>query len=122
MIYKRIASICFALAFIAAIGVFTDYFSDFITRSQAKYGILIFGGIAFLMNLLSFRLDETANSSFNLLFWIGAVILFVGLIAKMQAADYSFYIILLGILTIGLSYVYNPFAKKEEDSNDLLDR
>lgn len=121
MIYKRIASICFALAFFSAIGVFTDYFSDYVSKGEAKFGVLIFGAVAFLMNLLAFRTDESSTSSYNLLFWIGTIILFVGLIAKMQNFSFSFYIIILGILTVGLSYVYNPFNKKEDDSDDLLD-
>jgi hypothetical protein len=43
MIFKRIASIGFAIAFILAIAVFTDLLSGIISKTNAKYGIIVFG-------------------------------------------------------------------------------
>lgn len=120
MIFKRIGAICFAMAFILAIGVFTNYFSAFITKPQAKMGIIIFGGIALLMNLLAFRYDPNSESN-NLVFWLGTVIIFIGLIFKIQNRHYDQYVLIAGIFVVALSYFFNPFKKSEEKDDDLLD-
>lgn len=120
MIFKRIGAICFALAFILAIGVFTDYLSDIISKANAKWGIIIFGGIALLMNLLSFRYDPDSESN-NLIFWIGSVLIFVGLILKISHQQYDQYVLLGGIFVVALSYFFNPFKKEEGADDDLLD-
>ena len=121
MIFKRIASVCFAIAFILAIAVFTNYLGDIISKQNAKYGIIVFGGIALLMNLLSFRFDKNTENN-NPVFWVGSVLIFVGLILKMQNQILNQYILIAGLSIVGLSYFYNPF-KKEEDTvdDDLLD-
>ncbi|MGV3630725.1 MAG: hypothetical protein ACO1O6_05950 [Bacteroidota bacterium] len=120
MIFKRIGAICFALAFILAIGVFTNYFSAFISKPNAKIGIIICGGIALLMNLLAFRYDPNSESN-NLVFWLGTVIIFIGLIFKIQNRHYDQYILIAGIFVVALSYFFNPFKKSEEPDDDLLD-
>ncbi|MES2588384.1 MAG: hypothetical protein V4622_05335 [Bacteroidota bacterium] len=118
MIYKRIASICFAIAFILAIGVFTNYLSVFISKTNAKYGIIVFGGIALLMNLLAFRYDSKSEN--NLIFWAGTVIIFIGLIFKIQNNSLNQFILIGGMLVVGLSYFYNPLSK-DKKNDDLLD-
>ncbi|TNE54237.1 MAG: hypothetical protein EP338_08720 [Bacteroidetes bacterium] len=121
MIYKKISSICFALAFLCAVPVFTNYFSDYISPITAKYGILIFGGIAFLANILAFQ-SEGKNANYNLIFWIGSIIVFAGLIFRIMHWPYGYILIILGGLVLGVSFFYNPFANREEDDkNDLLD-
>jgi hypothetical protein len=118
MIFKRIASICFAIAFILAVAVFTTYFSGIISRGNARVGIIIFGGLALLMNLLSFRYDSKSDN--NIIFWVGSVIIFVGLILKMQRNSINQVIIIIGMLIVALSYFYNPL-KEESKNDDLLD-
>ena len=120
MIFKRIASICFAVAFILAIAVFTNYLEGIISKYNAKYGIIIFGGTALLMNLLSFRFDKS-NENNNPVFWVGSVLIFVGLILKMQDQFLNQYILIAGLFVVGLSYFFNPFKKEEETNDDLLD-
>lgn len=120
MIFKRIGSICFALAFILAMAVFTDVFNGIISKANAKYGIIIFGAIAMLMNLLSFRYDENSENN-NPIFWVGSVIVFVGLIFKMQHWSFDQYILIGGIFVVGLSYFFNPFKKSDEKDDELLD-
>lgn len=120
MIFKRIGAVCFALAFISAIGAFT-HVTNLISQSDARYLVIIFGAIALLMNLLSFRYDQS-NENSNLLYWIGTFVVFAGLILKMQRFNYSEYILIAGLLVIGLSYFYNPFQQNKDESNDdLLD-
>lgn len=119
MIFKRIASIGFAISFILAIAVFTDVFDGIISKANAKYGIIVFGGIALLMNLLSFKYDQNSENN-NIVFWIGSVIVFVGLIFKIQNFPYNQVLLVIGILIVGLSYFFNPFKNKEKN-DDLLD-
>jgi heme/copper-type cytochrome/quinol oxidase subunit 4 len=119
MIFKRIASIGFAISFILAIAVFTDVFSGIISKTNAKYGIIVFGGIALLMNLLSFKYDQHAENN-NIIFWVGSVIIFVGLIFKLQHYPFNQLLLIVGIFTVTLSYFFNP-TKKPEKNDELLD-
>jgi chromate transport protein ChrA len=118
MIFKKIAAICFALAFVLAIGVFTNYFQGFISKYNAKYGIVVVGGIALLMNLLSFKYDSKSDN--NIIFWIGLVVIFSGLILKMSSNPLNPVVLIAGMLIVALSYFFNPFDKRESNE-ELLD-
>jgi len=121
MIFKRIGSVCFAFAFLLAIIVMTGYGSDIISKSMARMGIILFGAIALLMNLLSFRYDPQAEGN-NLIFWIGSAIIFVGLIFKMQHYPFNQIILIVGLGVAGLSFFYNPFKKESNQDDELLDQ
>jgi len=122
MIFKRIGSICFALAFMLAIVVFANVGAEYIPREIAKTGMIISGGTALLMNLLSFRYDSYTENN-NLVFWIGSVLVFAGLIMKIRYIPYNQMILIAGLGIVGLSYFYNPFAKKDTQPEDeLLDQ
>lgn len=122
MMFKRVGSICFAFAFLLAIVVFTNYGAQIIPRSLAKIGMIVFGGIALLMNLVSFRYDKSSEN--NPVYWIGSVGIFAGLILKMNRIQYNQFLLFAGIFIVGLSFFYNPFAKKNANQNDdeLLDQ
>lgn len=121
MIFKRLGAILFALAFICAIGIFTNFFSGFMPKNVAKWGVIILGGAAMLMNLLSYRFDQDTESN-NPVFWIGSVMVFIGLIFKIQHWPYSQYLLIAGLFVTGMSYFFNPFKKQDDESNDdLLD-
>jgi heme/copper-type cytochrome/quinol oxidase subunit 4 len=121
MIFKRIGSIGFAFAFILAIVVMTGYGSDIISRSTARMGIILFGAVALLMNLLSFRYDPQSEGN-NLIFWMGSAIIFVGLVFKMQHYPYNQLILVIGLGVAGLSFFYNPFKKDSDQDDELLDQ
>ncbi len=122
MLFKRLGSICFAVAFLLAIVVFTNYGGNFIPRYLAKTGMIIFGGTALLMNLISFRFDKSSEN--NPVYWIGSVGIFVGLILKMNRVPFSQFLLIAGIFIVGLSFFYNPFAKNNSTQKDdeLLDQ
>lgn len=121
MIFKRIGSVCFALGFLLAIVVFTNYGSSIIPKYYAKMGIILFGGIALLMNLFSFRYDSVSEN--NIVFWLGSVGIYTGLILKMKSVPYNQVILMVSIVIVGFSYFYNPFAKKDTTQEDeLLDQ
>lgn len=121
MIFKRIGAICFAIGFLLAIVVFTNYGSGIIPKYYAKVGMMILGGIALLMNLLSIRFDPQSDNNF--IFWIGTVGIFCGLIMKIMHWPFSQVFLLGGIAVVSLSYFYNPFSKKDTTQEDeLLDQ
>ena len=122
MIFKRLGSICFAIAFLLAIVVFTNYGASFIPRYLAKTGMIIIGGIALLMNLISFRFDKSSEN--NPIYWIGSMLVFVGLIFKMNNLIYNEFVLIIGIFIVGLSFFYNPFAKANitQKDDELLDQ
>lgn len=121
MIFKRIGSVCFILGFALAVFVFTNIGAGIIPRYYAKIGIIIFGGIALLMNLLSFRYDSQSEN--NIVYWIGTVGIFSGLIMKMMHWPMSQIILIAGIVIVAVSFFYNPFGKKDTAREDeLLDQ
>lgn len=121
MIFKRIGMFCFALGFLLAIIVFTNYGSDLIPKYYAKTGIIVFGGIALLMNLLALRFDPASEN--NIIFWVGTAAIYAGLILKMKGFYFNRMILLGGILVVAFSYFYNPFARKDTTQEDeLLDQ
>ena len=121
MIFKRIGSLCFALGFVMAIFVFTNIGMGLIPRHYAKTGMIVLGAIALLMNLLSFRYDSQSDS--NILYWIGTVAIFCGITMKIMHWPFSMILIYSGIGIVGLSFFYNPFAKKDTTQEDeLLDQ
>ncbi len=121
MVFKRIGKICFAVGFLFAIFAFTNYGVQFISKNSAQTGMLIFGALAILMNLISMRFDP--DSDRNILYWVGVVFVFCGLILQMKSIPYVAFFIIGGVFLIGFSLLYNPFSKKKEQQDDeLLDR
>lgn len=122
MLFKRLGAVAFAVAFFFAIGAFTSYFVGFLPRGTARIGMLGAGALAMLFNVLAFRTNAEKESS-NLLFWLSSFVLFTGLIFKMMHWSGSSIIILIGIISTGISYFYNPFSTSDRTSNeDLLDQ
>lgn len=122
MMFKRLGSVFFAIAFLLAIVVFTNYGSKLIPRDIAKIGMIISGGIALLMNLISFRFDKSSEN--NPVYWVGSVGIFVGLVMKMNRIQYDQLMLIAGVFIVGLSFFYNPFAKNNTTQKDdeLLDQ
>jgi len=120
MILKRIAAICFAIAFLMAIVMFTGVGSDMISRSLAKLIFLIVGACGLLLNLFSFRYGKH-RAEFNFFYWLGSLILFTGLTFMIMHWPYGFMIVLAGMATVGISFFYNPQIDENEKRDDLLD-
>lgn len=82
--------------------------------------MLIFGALAILMNLISIRFDPDSDQ--NLVYWIGVVFAFCGLIMQMKFISYGMFFIIAGVFLIGLSLIYNPFSKKKRQDDEILDQ
>ena len=119
MIFKRIASTFFAFAFLMAIVLFTGTGSQYIGSSTARIIFLGAGAIGLVLNLISFRFGKH-NAGFNLFFWLGSIVIFIGLTFMMMHFPYSMVILIVGMTIVGLSFIYSP-SLKEEDDDELLD-
>lgn len=121
MILKRIAAICFALAFLMAIVLFTGTGSQYISRLNAKFIFLAAGAIGLLLNLLSFRYGKH-DANFNFFYWLGSIILFIGLTFMIMHWPFGMFIVIGGMATVGISFFVQPKIYNEEVKNDdLLD-
>lgn len=121
MLLKKIAGIAFAIAFLMAIVLFTGTGREYISFPTAKYVFMASGAVGLFLNLLSFQHGQQ-NSIFNFLYWLGSIVLFVGLIFLLMHWPYGFYIIVAGLTILGISFVFPEkwLGAKSEDS-DLLD-
>jgi len=121
MIFKKIAGFCFGLAFLAAIILFTGIGSSFISLSIARILFMVFGGAGLVFNLVAFRFGKH-DPEFNLIYWLGSVIIFIGLILMMMHWSAALYIVIIGAAITGFSFIYTPNLFKEDESDDLLDQ
>lgn len=120
-ILKRIAGFSFGIAFLMAILLFGGLRQNVISMSTARIIFMICGGIGLLFNLITFQSGKN-SMLFNFLYWIGSIILFVGLIFLQMHWPFGFQIILGGIITLGLSFVLpSSLVNKEDKNEELLD-
>lgn len=121
MVFKRIAAICFAIAFLMAIVLFTGTGSQYIPRSTAKIVFLIAGACGLLLNLLSFRYSKH-DANFNFFYWLGSIVLFIGLTFVIMHWPYGMFVVMGGMAIVGLSFFVNPkIYNDNEKQEDLLD-
>jgi hypothetical protein len=88
-------------------------------QKEIKIGFYIFGAIALILSFINAKNDQ--EQTFNPLFWIGTLVIFIGLVFKTANLPYSYYIIIGGGLITGISYLFNPMSTKKEENSDLLD-
>jgi len=121
MIIKRIAAVCFAIAFLMAIVLFTRYGSQYISIPTARIIFMVSGAIALVLNLFNFQSGKH-NPTFNLAFWLGSIVLFIGLTFRFMHLPYHRYIVIAGLGITGLSFFLGPtLTRGKSDNSDLLD-
>ena len=121
MMIKKFAGVCFGIAFLMTIVLFTGTGSKFISMSLAKYIFMISGAIGLLLNLLSFKSGKH-GPVFNFLYWSGSIVLFVGLTFVLMRWPYGFYIIVAGMSVLGVSFIVPESIIEHENKNtDILD-
>lgn len=117
---KTISNICYLLGMICAILLYTH--NTFGIPSGIRIGFYVFGGTGLVLSLLQFRfLPEDKWEDFNLLFWIGSLVLFIGFVSQTLHFRYTTYILIAGLAITGFSFFVNPFRKDKDEENDLLD-
>jgi hypothetical protein len=108
------------LSFALGIACFYFIYSRYsiLPISTMKILFYLFGGLGIFLNLL--QVKEEGLENFNLLHWIGTLLVFIGLIGKISHFSELIWLTYGGLIVIGVSYFYNPFNKKNSNS-DILD-
>ena len=118
---KRIASLCFGVAFLMALVMFTGYGSQWVAPQNAKLVFLVMGGLALVLNLISFRFGKH-DPSFSLFYWLGTVVLFIGLMHMILHWPYAYFILIAGMIMVGISFfIPKGTIEPTETDNELLD-
>ena len=104
VIFKRIASIAFGLAFLMAINIFAGVGREYLSLQHARLLFMVFGGIALVLNLFSFQSGKN-SAIFNFLYWAGSIVAFIGLVFHQFHLPYSLIIIMAGMGILGISFV-----------------
>lgn len=120
---KKIAALCFALSFICMALLFVKSTTTYEYRSELKTAFLIFGALAMVFNLISYNYSSKGNTLFNFLFWVGAILIFFGIIFKMFHYPFQKLLILAGIFISASSFIVSKFHKEDKKENsDLVDQ
>lgn len=120
---KKIAGLCFAFSFICMALLFVKSATVSEYRNYLKSAFLIFGALAMVFNLISFNNSNNGNTLFNFLFWVGAILIFFGIIFKMFLYPFYTPLILTGLLISASSFIVSKFYKEnKKDSSDLIDQ
>ncbi len=121
MLIKRISSVCFAIAFLMALVLFTRVGINYISISTARITFVTCGAIALILNLFNFQ-NGKHNPTFNLVFWLGSVVLFIGLIFQFMHWPYHKYIVIAGLGVTGVSFFLSPtLISGKSNNSDILD-
>lgn len=122
MILKKLAAFFFALAFLMAIVLFTNVGRAYISLDVARIIFMSSGAIALLLNLFSFQSGKS-TPLFNFLYWIGSILVFVGLVFYIMHWPYGIYVLIAGLGVTGLSFILpESLVNKAEDNEDILDK
>ena len=101
---KRIAAVAFVVAFAMAVVIFTGYGRNFIDIRTARIVFIVSGAVALAFNLFSFQ-GGKHTPLFNFIYWTGSIVTFIGLVGMQFKVQYSKYIMIGGMVILGLSLV-----------------
>ena len=118
-IIKVVFNLSLALAFVSAVMLITGKTYGY--QSSLRNVLYISGALGIILQLY-FSVFIEKFKEFNLLFWIGTVVIFIAVIMKTLNMNYFHVALLAGAGITGLSYFINPFDKKddEQDQKDQL--
>ncbi|PHR34170.1 MAG: hypothetical protein COA38_04355 [Fluviicola sp.] len=104
-----------------AIVLFARVGTNYISISTARIIFMIAGASALVLNLFSFQSNKQ-NPVFTLVFWLGSVVLFVGLIFQFKHWPYHKVIVIVGLAITGISFFLSPsLLTGKSDTSDVLD-
>lgn len=116
---KQISNLLFAVAFVGALLMLTDRTYGYRTLIQSIFYLT--GACALILSLVASRMDSYKDD-FNVLFWIGSLIVFIGLILKTYYLPFHTYVTIGGMGISALSFFVNPFQSKRDTDDELLDQ
>lgn len=121
---KRIAAVAFIIAFTMAVVIFTGYGRNLIDIRTARIVFIVSGAVALAFNLFSFQ-GGKRTPLFNFIYWTGSIVTFVGLVGMQFKVQHSKYIMIGGMVILGLSLVlpakWITKMTSSERPNDVLD-
>lgn len=117
---KHISAICFIVAFSMAIVFFAGIGRTYISPLKAKYIFMVSGGVGMFLNLIAYRTGKD-KAAFNFWFWLGSIIVLIGLLFKLSHWRFSFVFIIVGAVLLGVSFYYSSMIDSEKKNDDLLD-
>lgn len=121
---KKIALLCFILGLVMGCSFFIEqtFQINWIPISiaiQLKL-FLFFGCMGFILNLISYKNDRKGKENANLLYWIGAPLVLLGLLLKFKFSSTLIWVpIILGLLLLLISQVIN--SEKKFNESNLID-
>lgn len=129
---KLIGGACYTISFLFGANLFFKLFPG-VSIDNTLIIFLIFGGLGFLLNLISYKKDKTGNPLSNLTYWLGSFAVFTGLLLKMTGTVYisiftmsfplsKFLIILGSVLLLYSFYLRRKRKIKKQDDEGILDQ
>lgn len=116
---KLVSNLLFALSFLLAILLFTH--TTFGHRLLIRGVFLASGGIALLLSLIATRIPGADKTDFNLLFWIGSLLMYIGFVMRFEFIPGAEIPLIGGLAVSAISNFYQPFQAKKDKNDDLLD-
>jgi len=118
---KNFGGVCFAIAFVLVINIYGGIGREYISLTTAKYLFLGFGGLGLVLNLVTFQTGKY-HPIYNLTYWGGSLVTFSGLIMNFFSIQYSDYVLIGGLIIVGVSFFLPKKYVEAKDGNpDLLD-
>ena len=118
---RKIAGGFFGLSFLMAVLLFTDFSVTFLTFYQAKMIFMISGALGLFLNLITFQTGKF-HPIYNLLYWSGSIVLFIGMVFLLMRWPYGYYIIVSGLVITGTSFILpTRFIENAPKDSGLLD-
>lgn len=119
-IIKRIAGGFFVIAFLMAIVMYKGVGREYISLYTAKIIFLVSGALGLFLNLLTFQSGKH-SPLFNFLYWTGSIVLFTGLVFLQFRLPYGFYIIVAGMVVLGVSFILPAGLLEKKEESDVID-
>lgn len=117
---KFLANTCYLLGIAAAVLLYTHH--TFGNPLIIKLIFYVCGAMGLIFSLLQFRFqDEHPEDEFNLLYWLGSLVIYLGFVVQLAGIKYYTYLLILGLLVTGASFFINPFKTVRKKQDDLLD-
>lgn len=117
---KQISNALFIVAFLCAILMLTR--NTFGYRPAIQIAFFVTGAAGLILSLIASRMDSY-KEDFNVLFWIGSLIIFIGFVMRIYYLPYDMFVLFAGMAISGLSFFINPFQpNKSEKDDEILDQ
>lgn len=118
---KTIGGVAFMISFALALVIFGGIGRSVIDLGTARILFIGFGGLGLILNLVTFQ-TEKYHPLYNLTYWSGAIVTFVGLLFLFMQWPYGRYILIGGLLVLGVSFFLpKKWVDPRGENSDLLD-